>query len=212
MLLQVQIFSLLTNRFRREYIRGKNPLFIPETVGGKKGAARAFYVIGEYDAACFAPFGIDNQLYAENDPLDAAYAALKNLAPVILEYQGKGVMRGILTDTASPVQSFDLGRYRIEAKLDRGGNDDMGGGLIIQTGEDEFLCTGRGFDLFFSSRDDSMRIGFDIVDEGVFEGTRWIPERRLNGDETHASTYDGTGLRFPADRVTIQKTSLYWYK
>jgi hypothetical protein len=50
------------------------------------------------------------------------------------------------------------------------------------------------------------------VDEGTFENGKWIPERRLNGDEIHASTYDDTGLRFPPVRVSVQKISLYRYK
>ncbi len=51
--------------------------------------------------------------------------------------------------------------------------------LIIQTGEDEFICAGRGFDLFFTPKDESMRIGIDADDEGTFSEGKWIPERRL---------------------------------
>ena len=196
----------------QEYSRSSNPLFIPETVGGKKGAARAFYVIGEYNAGCFAPFGIDNVGYAENDPLDETYEVLGKLAPVILEYQGKGLMKGVLVDMKSPEQRFELGDYILVARLDQGNKNDIGGGLIIQTGKDEFICSGRGFDLFFIPKDDSLRIGLDAVDEGTFENGEWMPERRLNGDETHASTYDGTGLRFPETSLTIQKVLLYRYK
>src|ERR1035437_2012306 len=38
----------------QEFTRSNNPLFIPETRGGKLGAARVFYTIGEYNASCFA--------------------------------------------------------------------------------------------------------------------------------------------------------------
>jgi hypothetical protein len=196
----------------QEFKRSGNPLFIPETLGGRKGAARAFYAIGEYDASCFAPFGIDNPIHAVKDPLDESYAVLRKMAPVILQYQGTGVMRGILADLKSPVQHIGLGKYNLEARLDNTGENDIAGGLIIQTGDDEFICAGRGFDLFFSLKDVSMRIGIDADDEGTFSEGKWIPERRLNGDETHASTFDGTGLKFPPDRVSIQKVSLYRYK
>jgi beta-galactosidase GanA len=196
----------------QEFTRSSNPLFIPETVGGKKGAARAFYVTGEYDASCFAPFGIDNPRYADNDPLDAAYAVLRQMAPVILKYQGKGAMKGILADLKSPVQRFTFGGYNLEAKLDMSDSNDIAGGLIIQTGNNEFICAGRGFDLFFTPMNDSIRIALDAVDEGIFENGVWVPERRLNGDETHATTYDGTGLKFPPQDVSIQKFSFYSYK
>ena len=54
----------------KEYTRSGNPLFIPETRGGETGAARALYVFGEFSAGLFAPFGIDNESFRMNDPLD----------------------------------------------------------------------------------------------------------------------------------------------
>lgn len=196
----------------QEFTRSHNPLFIPETRGGKLGAARVFYAIGEYSASCFAPFGIDNVSYAINDPLDESYAILRKMAPFILENQGKGTMKGILVDSITPVQRFELGDYIIEAKL--GGRDkiNIGGGLIIQTGKQEFVCAGTALDVYFIPKNNSMRIGIDVVDEGTFENGKWVAERRLNGDEVHASTYDGTGLVIPAQKVSIQKISLYHYK
>jgi hypothetical protein len=195
-----------------EYVRSGNPLFIPETRGGAIAAARAFYAIGEYSAGLFAPFGIDNIRYAENDPLDESYAVLQRLAPVILEYQGTGLMRGILADVRAPVHHFALGGYDLEAKLDINDNNTLAGGLIIQTGVDEFIIAGEGFDLFFVQQSDSMGIALNTVDEGTFENGKWISERRLNGDEIHTSTYDYTGIRFPPGKVSIQKISLYRYK
>ncbi len=195
----------------KEYTRSGNPLFIPETRGGEVGAARAFYAFGEYSAGCFAPFGIDNDRFIEKDPLDKSYAVLENMAPLILANQGKGTMRGILVDTASPVQRFELGDYTIEAKL-AGREKTIAGGLIIQTGPQEFIVAGSALDIYFIPKDPSMRIGVDAADEGIFEKVKWIPKRRLNGDEVHASTWDGTGPKLPGNKVNIQKISLYSYK
>ena len=195
-----------------EYTRSGNPLFIPETRGGEVGAARAFYAFGEHDAGCFAPFGIDNVRYAENDPLDYSYAVLQNMSSIILENQGRGTMRGILVDTVSPVRKFELGDYMIEARLGGMRNPGIAGGLIINTGPDEFIAPGKALDIFFTSKDNSMRIAVDVVDEGTFKDGKWIPEKRLNGDEVHASTFSGTGLKLPGNKVSIQKISLYQYK
>jgi beta-galactosidase GanA len=213
-----------------EYTRNGNPLFIPEARGGAEGAARAFYVFGEYDAGCFSPFGIDNPRYAENDPLDESYAVLQNMASVILENQGKGTMRGFYVDISAPVMQVELGNYIIEARLVIGqqltgdqnvtGGKNMAGGLIIQTGPDEFIVAGKALDVFFTmkdtskniSKDNTMRIALDAVDEGTFKDGTFIPERRLNGDETHASTFSGTGLKFPENKSGIQKVKLYSYK
>jgi len=194
-----------------EFMRSGNPLFIPETRGGEAGAARALYTFGEYSAGCFAPFGIDNPMWEKGDPLDLTYGALRKLEPLILEHQGKGSMRGMLVDSKMPVRKLELGNYIIEARL-ASGNMKMSGGLIIQTGPDEFICTGRGLDVFFSAKDNTFRTALDIVDEGTFRDGEWIPERRLNGDETHATTFDGAGLRLPEERISIQKVSLYKYK
>ena len=195
-----------------EYTRSGNPLFIPETRGGEVGAARAFYAFGQYDASCFSPFGIDGASAAENDPLDETYAVLKKMSPVILQNQGKGTMKGILVDTASRSQQFEMGDYLIKAKLAGGERTTIAGGLIIQTGPAEFIVAGKGLDIFFLPKDSSARIGILAVDEGTFENGKWIAQRRLNGDETHASTWDGTGNKLPADKVSIQKISLYSYE
>ena len=201
-----------------EYTRNGNPLFIPEARGGREGAARAFYVFGEYDAGCFAPFGIDNPRYAENDPLDESYAVLQNMSAIILENQGMGTMRGIYVNTVAPAMQFEFGNYIIEARLAGGRNQNlaedqnMAGGIMIHTGPDEFIAAGRALDIFFTTEDHSMRIALDAVDEGTFKDGKWIPERRLNGDETHASTYSGTGLKFPGNKASIQKVKLYSYK
>ena len=193
-----------------EFTRSGNPLFIPETRGREVGAARAFYVFGEYGAGCFSPFGIDDIRYANNDPLDEAYEILHKMSPIILENQGKGTMRGILVDTSSAVQRFELGNYKMEAELS--GRTNIAGGLIINVGKDEFIAAGKGFDILFFPKDNTFRIGVDKVDEGTFENGKWIPERRLNGDEVHASTWSGTGLKFPGNKVSIQKISIYRYK
>jgi hypothetical protein len=186
-------------------------LFIPETRGGEAGASRALYVFGEFGAGLFAPFGIDNENYRANDPLDAVYATLQNIAPLILEHQGKGSMRGILVDTLTPSIDFDLGEYNIQAVLAGGKKPGIAGGIVIQTGPEDYLIAGKNLDIFFLPKDSTMRAGIDAADEGIFKDGVWQPGRRLNGDETHASTYDGTGLRF-TDEINIQKVSLYRYK
>jgi Domain of unknown function (DUF5597)/Beta-galactosidase len=197
----------------KEYTRSGNPLFIPETRGGDIGAARAFYAFGEYNAGCFAPFGIDNERYKENDPLNESYAALRNISAIILENQGKGTMKGILVDTSSPVQQFELGDYTIEARL-AGGQEKINitGGIVIQLSTQEFIVAGKALDIFFIPKDTSMRMGVDAADEGDFENGKWVSKRRLNGDEVHASTWDGTGPKLPGDKVSIQKISFYRYK
>jgi hypothetical protein len=207
--------DIYTDEFKwicEEYTRSGNPLFIPETRGGATGAARAFYAFGEYNAGCFAPFGIDNDRFAANDPLDETYESLQKMAPVILENQGMGTMRGILLDSVSPVHRFEMGDCIIEARLAGWQKPGIAGGLIIQQDTEKFLVAGRALDIFFVPKHDAFRIAVDAVDEGTFENGQWIPLRRLNGDEVHASTWSGTGIKLPANKVSIQQITLYRYK
>jgi hypothetical protein len=46
------------------------------------------------------------------------------------------------------------------------------------------------------------------VDEGVYTDGRWVPGRRLNGDETP----EWKALRFQADNYGIQRVKLYRYR
>jgi hypothetical protein len=207
--------DIYTDEFRwviQEFTRSSNPLFIPEIGGGSNSGPRALYAIGEYNAACFSPFAIDDPRYAENDPFTETYGILNKMAPVILSNQGTGSMRGILVDTANPVQRFDMGDFHIEARLNRSNNTSIAGGIIIQTGKEEFTCAASAMDIYFVTKNDSMRTAVEAADEGTFEKGIWITERRLNGDEVLASTWSGTGLIFPANRLGMQRISLYLYR
>ena len=53
-----------------------------------------------------------------------------------------------------------------------------------------------------------VRLGLGTVDEGVYAGGKWIPGRRLNGDETP----EWKALRFRADNYGIQRVKLYRYR
>jgi hypothetical protein len=195
----------------KEYTRSGNPLFIPEIQRGDIAAMRAFYAFGEFDASCFAPFGIDHDLSKDTpDPLDETYKALGSMSSLILNNQGKGTMRGILVSSDSMSSQMDMGNFRIEARL--AGNQKTAGGIIIKTGPQEFIVAGKALDIFFSTYLDSTHVGIISVNEGIFHNGKWVPLKRLNGDEVHASTWSGTGLKLPDDKISIQKISLYLYK
>jgi len=196
-----------------DYTRSGNPLFIPETRGGEIAVARAFYTYGEFSADMFSPFGIDNAALAENDPLDDCYGVLKNMSPVILKNQGTGNMRGILVSQAAPEQQFEFGGYKVKALLSFDPKRKTAGAMLIKTGPNDFIAAGKGVDILFYPKDDSYRLGVEAADEGIFKDGAFVPMRRLNGDETHASTWSGTaGIKLPWEKVNLQKLTLYQYK
>ena len=55
--------------------------------------------------------------------------------------------------------------------------------------------------------DGKGKLGFDWVEEGRFENGRWLPGRRLNGDQTH----QGRHVRLPPGAVGLQTFRLYRY-
>jgi len=194
-----------------QFHRLGNPLMIPETKGGVLGAARAFFAYGEHDAMCFSPFGIDGD-YFNDEPLSNAYLVIDQLKELILKNQGKQTMRGILVDTASKIQEFDFGSYHIAANI----NDKSAaaGGIMIQTGPDEFIVASKSMNIIFSNKSaaDPSHVAFEAIDEGTFKNGRWIAGRRLNGDEQLNAVFEGTGLKFAGKGYTIQHVKLYRFK
>ena len=83
-------FAEWSGRYRRK----DNPLFIPEARLTHQSAADAFYAIGQFDAIGFSPFSIESMEVSEHR-LARGYDVLTQLAPVILENQGKGIMAEI---------------------------------------------------------------------------------------------------------------------
>ena len=86
---------------------------------------------------------------------------------------------------------LDLGDYRVriayETRLPA--NHPPVGGLVIQTGADEFLVAGYGFGFQFQAKTPGPRhTQIQSVELGHFdEAGRWVHELWLNGDETGAN-------------------------
>jgi hypothetical protein len=89
--LYLEYFAEVCARFNRS----GNPLFIPETGAGAEGAAKVLYAFGRHDAIGFSPFGIDGGRPPE-DNLSSSYNLISQLAPLIVEHQGKGTMSAVL--------------------------------------------------------------------------------------------------------------------
>jgi hypothetical protein len=181
------------------YTRSGNPLFIPES---SPGPERAFYALGQHEALGFCPFAIDS--LPPDHALKDGYQLLAELMPVIIENQGAGRMLGLL-QYKEDGEKVELAGYRLEVsyRKEAGGK---GYGLVIATGPDEFLVAGSGVGIHFSARTPGPRHTRVLsVDEGRFQDGRWIPGRRMNGDEDAG----GWRLQLPAGSPSIQHIRLY---
>jgi Domain of unknown function (DUF5597)/Glycosyl-hydrolase 97 N-terminal len=82
-------------------------------------------------------------------------------------------------------------------------------GLFIQLGPDDYAIVGRSMGVYFeTATDPTQSVGLAVVEEGQSVDGRWVPGRRLNGDETP----EWKALSFGGDRYTIQRVKLYRYR
>jgi len=212
-------FSQLAARFER----ADNVLFIPEANNAvnPQGPANAFFAFGELDAFGFSPFSIESLGDAPN-ALSQTYAVLGQLAPLILENRGRARMAGFrptlqedgtVVDTPS---TFTLGGYEftvgfVDPWIARDQQTIANhGGLLIHAGGEDFWVAGQGLTITSRGAGDGPPLaGIDFAEEGVFDAQgRWVPGRRLNGDQTH----QGRHLRLAPGKTQIQKVRLYRYR
>ena len=158
------------------YHRQDNPLLVPEST---LNAGRAFYAFAQHDAICYSPFAIEDGV---NDFLfKASYAMLHEISHLITQYQGTGKMVGILKEEGEREQIVKFGNYRLRVEYEN--LEEPAYGLIIQTGDEEFLVVGMNFKVFFTHEGEKMTY-IGQVWEGKYQEEEWVPGRLMNGDET----------------------------
>jgi beta-galactosidase GanA len=205
------------------YKLADNPLFIPEANNADRPEvpANLFYAFGKLDAIGCGPFSIESIDDKQPNALADAYSVLKQLSPAILEAQGTGRMSafrprvledGTVIDT--PVAET-IGGYRFTVSFQdpwtakSSQNTATHGGLIIQTGAEDYLVAGQGVTITFAPVGNGAQLaGIDNVWEGTFDSRgAWVPGRLLNGDQTH----QGRHLRLAPGVFQIQRVRLYRY-
>ena len=227
----------------------ENPLFIPET-DNIRGAYHLFYALGQHDAMGFAPFAIDELLHPPAsgtgaEPADLAlaksYAIAGQLAPVILENQGKGKMAGAVVSADDPTQKIALGDYILEVGYPRGRRPPTPppatpgakaapavpaappapappgpppvGVIVISVAPDEYIVAGSGQATitFSPNTPGDPTAGVMYIEEGTYVNGQWVRGRRLNGDETS----QGQFVRIGGNGIpngSIQKVKVYRYR
>ena len=190
-----------------KYTQSANPLFIPEEAPGVEGAARSLYAFGRHDAIGYSRMsgGVD-RLETPDKDLIGSYGLIGQLTPLILEHQGDGSMSAVLLGPNDPPQKVRVGNYTFEATFlgsHRVGPSDTApetparaGAIFIAVGPDEFFAAGNGVTVTFSPNTPGPPLaGLATVEEGSFVDGRWVPRRRLAGDDTIEG--DSLQLRWP---------------
>ncbi|MBQ6577909.1 MAG: DUF5597 domain-containing protein [Bacteroidales bacterium] len=104
-----------------------NPILIPES---GTSALRGLYVIGEWDAIAFSPFGIDSFAAGASSSLSATqknfydcYDLLAQMEPLIRENIGKDSMRAVYLYNGHASDTIEMGDYTITCTYGRRGFD-----------------------------------------------------------------------------------------
>ena len=135
---------------------------------------------------------------------------------MILEHQGNGTMNAVLLESGSASQTVRLGNYNLQARLSssRGSaattaaQPDRVAAIFICTGPDDYVIVARSMNIYFTAATNPTdSVGLATVEEGVYADGKWIPGRRLNGDETP----EWKALSFRGDGYAIQHVKLYRY-
>ncbi|MEO6092812.1 MAG: DUF5597 domain-containing protein [Novosphingobium sp.] len=188
-----------------DFHRPNNPIFVPEA---KPVTGNLFVALAQFSAIGFSPFGIED--VPDDGDLFKAYRVLKTMTPQIAQAQQEGRIRGFRSDSGS-VGKLALGGYEITVQGPRStegifgegtgaaaAEKAQGYGLVIQTGEEEFLVVARAVSLQFALP--GAQIEIDSAQEGRFEKGQWIAGRTLNGDERHEL--------FPAKKLAVVRIRL----
>jgi hypothetical protein len=187
-------------------------LFIPETGGGARGAAYVVYAVGQLNALGFSPFYVERSI-AKDDKLKQSYNMLSQLMPLIGEHQGLNTMGAVLLTKDNPSKSIEFGDFVFHADLRYDPNNlhsrsnELGAAIFIMTAPGEFYIGGSGMSISFTQKNHEFKTGLATVEEGTFVNGKWMPGRRLAGDDTA----QGDNLRL-GDGYNIQKVTLYSYK
>ena len=147
-----------------QYHLHNNPLFIPETKHMQNNGVRAFYVLGEHDAIGISPFAIEDGSAEQGTPFVEGYEKLREMMPLIAEWQGKDAMWGLLFDQQDKERVITDGdltltcRHNFTLPWDPRATDGSiwpeGGGIIIRLAEDEYIVAGNGIVVEFATTDE----------------------------------------------------------
>lgn len=176
-----------------KYHRNDNPVFVPEA---RIKPENLFYTISEHDALGFAPFGIEGGIgdivYAQTNNI------LKQLMPLIINYQGTGKMRGFAKNGDENSDTIQLSNQNIKVVYTSKSAPCFG--LIIETAKNQYVVAGMNLRLELTPQTDNQITLIGQIVEGEYDSSGvWKDGRMLNGDE-------GGGLKFLYVRGTKTST------
>lgn len=207
-----------------------NPLFIPETGAT---APRYLYAVGQHNVMCFSPFGIDRQVRAlatipessMNIPANArysgakllfeAYGIVEQMEDVIEKAHRENKIHGFM-ECGMDTEVIKLSHVDLHFKygaaagalrpgMTDGGPGAVGGGIVIELGDYEFLVIGMNARFeWLAKEEDGVKLGLLRKEDGAYVNNVWVRDRILNGDEQYHQRF--------GNELTCIRYKLYPYK
>ena len=204
--------------------RVDNPLFIPET---RTTDGPGTFAFAEHDAICFSPFGIDNR----GDVMMKEYGIISQLMPLITKYQGSGKMVGFYKSKGDSVgrdiklnndvtvsikfqKPRRFGPPATQTNIQSGRQQDQNSyGLLIQTGENEFLVAGMNFTVNAISTNAKKQVWLKDAWEGTYDKSGiWKPLVLHNGDEAGFLRSGDPVYQIGAYRTNPSEAAIFHFK
>ena len=209
--------------------RKDNPLFIPET---RATEGPATFVFTEHDAICFSPFGIDRS----SNSMEREYKFLRQIMPLIIKYQGTGLMRGIykgrdeedatgcefeLNKEMKVKITYQADNRRPATETASNNNQQQASsayGFFIKTGENEFIVGGMNISVSCESLNPSRTLWLKSAWEGIIdEKGEFIGQGLHNGDEAGFLRGDDPSHRirslfYPSDPAVMRFSVISYNK
>lgn len=126
-------------------------------------------------------------------------------------------MSAVLLDPKDPPQKIDVGHHTLGASYQgpraapgaQGSQQTLpsAAAIFISTGPDEYFVAGSGVNVKFSPNAPGPEFdGLATVEDGTFVEGRWMPGRRLTGDDT------GQGQKLSLRNKGIQHVPVYGFR
>ena len=132
-------------------------------------------------------------------------------------------MNAVVLNRDNPAQTFTLGGYTLNVVLRRQRKAawvaENGYVLVIAEQADRFIVAGKDVEVsFVTNGAPPAVVELGRVEEGAFLDGRWVPGRRLNGDEIMldydlsnlaSKNQSGTGLSFGSEGPTLVRAVVF---
>lgn len=189
------------------YHRDDNAMFVPET-GNRSSFARYFFAALGHQTIGFSPFGMDYTGHV-NFPLGAERIDKDLISHFALNYElvgpmdreiarlnFEGKLQAVSEEKDVPSQSLEFGPWKATVSYGLpqfgpgdhppGNKEPMGGALIAQLSENEFLVAGLFSRVDFKPSDtgSGKQRQYVRVEEGSYQNGIWHFVRIWNGDQT----------------------------